>query len=341
MATIWIDIKNSHEPAFFKPFINKLQENYTIYVTALKYAEVVDLLNKHHIKNTPLGKHYNRNLSKKLFGYLSREFQLYFKVPQFDFSMHHMSPYCTHVTQLRRREDLCFTDNDIAGIVNKISYKYVSNLITPTAIPIESLIQQGAKEENIYQYNGFKEDVYVADFKPDPHFLENLPFDDFITIRPESLQAVYVPKGTKSIVPDLIKVFNKENINILFLPRYPEDKKYSTNSNVFIPESPLNGLDICWYSSAVLTGAGTFTREAACMGIPAVSFYPGKFLAVDKKMIEEKKIFHSRDVNEIVNNVLNSKKRKINLEKSKTVQKEVFNIVETIIEEIQSKKKSE
>ena len=44
------------------------------------------------------------------------------------------------------------------------------------------------------------------------------------------------------------------------------------NIKIFVPEGPLNGLDVC-YSDAVLTGAGTFAREAAILGTPAISFF--------------------------------------------------------------------
>ena len=49
----------------------------------------------------------------------------------------------------------------------------------------------------------------------------------------------------------------------------------------FHPEEPLNGLDVCYYSKSVLTGAGTFAREAA-FGYLAVSFSRRKTLTVDK-----------------------------------------------------------
>ena len=102
-----------------------------------------------------------------------------------------------------------------------------------------------------------------------------------------------------------------------------------------IPKKALNGLDLCWYSDAVLTGSGTFAREAACMGTPAVSFFPGKrLLSVDQELINEGKIFHSRDVDEIMEYISSQpkKNKKPNLEQSKKVKKEVVDITKEIIE---------
>ena len=104
-------------------------------------------------------------------------------------------------------------------------------------------------------------------------------------------------------------------------------------NNIFIPNKPLSGLDVCYYTKAMLTGAGTFAREAALLGTPAVSFFPGKiFLTVDKIMQDKGWEFKSRDVNEIYNYVINSKKRINQLEKSKIIKIEVMKIIDKIIE---------
>jgi predicted glycosyltransferase len=50
-------------------------------------------------------------------------------------------------------------------------------------------------------------------------------------------------------------------------------------------------------------------------------------------------MFHSRDPKEIVEYVLNSKKRKVDLSRSKKVQREVFDILKGILEEIEDRKK--
>jgi len=83
-------------------------------------------------------------------------------------------------------------------------------------------------------------------------------------------------------------------------------------------------LDACYYADAVLTGAGTLAREAACLGVPAFSFYAGKeLLAVDQKMIREGWMTFSRDPDTLIQAVKCSKRRDVNLSRSKAVQIEV------------------
>ena len=152
------------------------------------------------------------------------------------------------------------------------------------------------------------------------------------------MKASYVPEDSTTIVPELFKVFKHENI--LFLPRYKEEKKYAKgHENIFIPIEPLAGLDVCYYTKAMLTGAGTFAREAAILGTPAVSFFPGKtFLTVDKIMQEKGWEFKSRDPQEIYKYVQNSEKNENKLERSKTVQREIINKIEIIIMNILEEK---
>ena len=136
------------------------------------------------------------------------------------------------------------------------------------------MFKRYSKKVRVFKFDGFKEDIYVADYHPDPAFFENVPFKKFVAVRPEALKAEYVPKHAESIVPDILARLEDSGYNVLYLPRYEEDRTWGESyANIFIPQEPLNGLDVCYYAHAVLTGSGTFAREAAVMGIPAVCFF--------------------------------------------------------------------
>ena len=335
---VWIDIKNAHEPLFFKSFF-KYFENTDFYVTSREFAEISKLLQKFDISYELVGGRPEGNMIKRILGFWVRVLQLYFRIKNVDVSLSHSSVWAVYAASLRRKKSIVFTDNDINFQLNKRLLRYVDFLFTPDAISKELLVQHGARADSLYQFKGFKEDLYIADFSADPNFLDELPFSDFVTVRAESLQAMYVPKDTRTIVPELLRLFEKENINVLFLPRYETDKEYAKGlSNVYMPPAPLKGLDVCYYSRAILTGAGTFSREAACMGTPAVSFFPGeRLLAVDQKMVDDGWVFHTRDPKAIVEYVLSSKKREVDLDRSREVQKATFRILGDIFEEIEKK----
>ena len=82
----------------------------------------------------------------------------------------------------------------------------------------------------------------------------------------------------------------------------------------------------------MLTGAGTFSREAGSMGRTAVSFFAGeKLLSVDKHMFRKGLVFHSRNPRKIVDYILSRGDNAINLQRSKMVQKDLFSSLEKIL----------
>lgn len=137
-------------------------------------------------------------------------------------------------------------------------------------------------------------------------------------------------------MPQLFEVF--KDMNILFLPRYEEEKKYAEGyANVWYPNGPLSGLDVCYNTKAMLTGAGTFAREAALLGVPAVSFFPSPvFLSVDEAMQELGIEFKSRDPMAIREYVDTASRTEASTERSRKVQQEVFDIIDGIIKEMKS-----
>jgi hypothetical protein len=85
----------------------------------------------------------------------------------------------------------------------------------------------------------------------------------------------------------------------------------------------------------MLTGAGTFAREAALLGVPAISFFPSEiFLTVDVVMQEMGIEFKSRNPLEIKNYVDLSARKSASLERSRNVLNEVLQILDSICDEI-------
>ena len=334
MKTICYGINNSHEPNFFKPFLNFFsKQDYEQHIVAHNYIEVPKLVEKMGWPYKVLGKHYGGKKIDKFLGLLKNNYSYFKDVPYFDISITHGNPPIIHTSKIRSKLSITFTDNEINHLGHYTYFPFVDYLITPKSIPKKILVSQGAKESKILQYDGLKEDIYIADYEPNPNFLNSLPFEDFVTLRPEALKNIYISKSEKSIVPILLKLLNRKRINVLYLPRYDTDKAWSQGyDNVFTPKEPINGLDACYYSKAVLTGAGTFAREAACMGTPAVSFFPGKkLLAVDMTLISKSNMVHSRDPMFIIDYLIKSKRQNVGTSRAKSVKNEVLELVNSCV----------
>jgi len=327
---IWFDITNTPQVHFLlgiKNGLNKINNDFEFIYSCREFSETVKLLKQKIDKPyINIGGHYGKSKFKKALGIVSRFNQLILqKEINFDVSISCGSEAAILISKLRNKKSIAFGDNDTAP---QWTYsRFVDYAFFPNAIPKSILTKQGLNENKLYLYNGYKEDIYIADFNPDPEFLDKIPFKNYVLVRPENIMANYIRKNNiKSIVPELLKKLVDKGINILYLPRYNIDFKYADNiKNIFIPDKPLNGLDACYYADAVLTGAGTFAREASCLGVPSVSFYAGqKLLAVDQKLIKEKKMFFSREPKEIIDYIIKSDRNVFDLNRSKEVKKEVI-----------------
>lgn len=327
---IWIDITNTPHVNVLMPIIRHLEKKHELIITARNFSETLPLLAQNNIKPIVLGEYKGKSRINKAIGLAQRISSMAFKIPKFDISISLGGNYTATISKFRRKPSIVFSDNDIS--FKTPAYKFGTYFIFPDYFNTSNLNEKyGVKETQIKKFNGFKEDIYIADYTPNPDFLKELPFEEFITIRPENLKASYVPSDSVTIVPQLFETFKNENI--LFLPRYEEEKQYSKGiKNIFIPDKPLPGLDVCHYTKVMLTGAGTFAREAALLGTPAVSFFPGNvFLTVDSIMQEKGWEFKSRNVKEIYRYVMSAKKRANSISRSKEVQEEVISIIDNII----------
>ena len=332
---IWIDVTNTPHVNVLMPIIRHLEKNgHELIITARDFSETVPMLEKNGINPVVFGGHKGKSRLKKALGLFGRMNAMLFKVPKFDLAFSLGGNYTSFLAWLRRKKSVVFSDNDIS--FKFFSFAMGDYFLFPSYFKYDKIQKKyHLKDSQIKLFHGFKEDIYIADYQPDEHFLEQLPFKEFITIRPENLKASYVPKDSTTIVPQLFEVFKDENV--LFLPRYEEEKRYAEGySNVWYPPGPLSGLDVCYYTKAMLTGAGTFAREAALLGVPAVSFFPSTvFLTVDEVMQEMGIEFKSRDPQAIRDYVENHAQRGTSSqERSKKVLKEVLDLFDGIIGEV-------
>lgn len=337
-SKLWIDLINPSDVLFFRSLLLDLNK-YDIFVSLRDRAETIDLARSFDINGKIIGADYQEKF-KKLLSVAYRTIQLQRQINKFDYALSFEDGMSVTVSRLRKKKSLLFCDNDLKFLQKKSFFQdvemkiksFADYIIVPEAC--SETFSNHLKKGKIVSYPGFKEDVYIADFMPDPDFVAKIPFQDYIVVRPEALGSFYV-KETKSIVPELIKAFNEKHINIVYLPRDKEDIAYVKKFNVHIPRTVLNGLDLCYHAKAVLTGSGTLAREAACIGKTAISFFPSKtLLSVDQQLVNENKILHSRNVEEILNYVIlkKEKKQKLKLEKCMKVKNNVLDIIKDCLD---------
>ncbi|MBO3798456.1 MAG: DUF354 domain-containing protein [Candidatus Brockarchaeota archaeon] len=319
-----------------KSFLKEFKQ-YSIYITGFKRGETVELMDLFGFKGEILGKDRYNPLLKSL-SFVFRTFQLIYKAPDAKVFLSFGSTIPPSA-KMKKMKTILMHDNDLMFIGEKPFFQKIKNFLQKMAdyVLIPEVAQEPFKKYfgEVIPYPGYKEHIYIADFQPNPNFLGLLPFKDYIVVRPESLSSLYVLEKY-SIVPEILKGFERESINVVYLPRNREERVLAEGfKNVFTPHKALDGLNLVYYSKATLTGSGTMAREAAVLGVPAVSFFPKEtLLSVDKDLVEKQKIFHSRNPEEIVGYVKNSwnKRAMPDLEKAREVRRYVISFVKKVIE---------
>jgi len=293
---IWIDIDNSPHVNFVSPLIHRLRKDgHEVILTTRRVFETAEMCDKYGLNAKVIGKHMGKNRLLKVSGYVYRLVVLYLWLPRFDVAFSLGGNTTSIVSSLRRNsKSISFSDNDIS--YKGVAFKLSNYFIVPKTFNIPE--NKNLKDKFI-RFNGYKEEVYL-DYLLSVSDSVEMPFEDYYVLRAENLKANYVPLDSVTIVPELLGRLKKENI--VFLPRYDSDKEYVQGyDNVFVPKGPVNGVRLVANSKGVLTGAGTLAREAAMLGVPSVSFFPGtKLLSVDKNLFDEGRLFHSRDPEKIV-----------------------------------------
>ena len=344
--TIWFDITNVPHVNFLLPIVRKFEGGFDIIYSLRDFAETKSLFEKRIGKEyIEVGQHKGGSKLRKILGVVERIVLLNKQIPHFDVKISCGGDASSIIAKLRGKMSVTFDDNEKAPNWRYAPFSDLAFL--PKVVSQQKLRKQFFKK-NLYQYNGYKEDFYLANYEPNPAFLEQLPFEHYVVVRPENIKANYV-EGRQSIVPELLKELDAAGYNILFLPRYESDHDYAQGiKNIYIPKEAVNGLDACYYADAILTGAGTMAREAACLGVPSVSFFAGAhLLAVDQSMVDAGKMFYSRDVKQIMqfldksrNSFFTSRGGGIaGLERCKQVQQEILDVLDKKIREYLSKQK--
>lgn len=338
--TIWFDITNVPHVNFLLPIIRKYEGEFEMVFSLRDFAETKGLFEK--CIGRPYieaGQHQGGNKIKKLIGLLKRIIALQKQIPYFDIKISVGGDSSSPVAWWRQKMAVTFDDNETSP--NWMYAPFTDLAFWPKVIDTKRLNKQYFNK-NLYQYNGYKEDFYLADYRPDPTFLNKLPFEHYVVVRPENIKASYV-EGRQSIVPELLKALDAQGYNILFLPRYESDRDYAKDiKNIYIPTEAVNGMDACYYADAILTGAGTMAREAACLGVPSVSFFAGAhLLTVDQSLVDAGKMFYSRDVQQIMQYLETAKGNFYaergggiaGLERCKKVQQEILDVLDLRIRE--------
>jgi len=287
--TIWIDLDNSPHVPFFAPIIKELESRgFSVRLTARDAFQVKELIELFGFDCKCVGHHYGKHTLLKLLGVVIRALQLVPFVARNrpDLAVAHGSRAQLTVATALRIPTLSIGD-----------YEHATGwaIIHPSWVLVPEVIHDGIWEpkDRMLSYLGIKEDVYVPAFKPDIAIRRQLSLKDddiVVTVRPPASEAHYHnPLSDELFDATLNFLSQNPRVKIVLLPRnhrqsesiekaWPE---LFAKGRMIIPPQVVDGLNLIWFSDAVISGGGTMNREAAALGVPVYSIFRGKTGAVD------------------------------------------------------------
>lgn len=294
---LWIDLDNSPHVPLFAPLIRYLtaEAGWPVRVTARNFAQTLDLVEQLGVDAIPVGEHAGRSKVKKVLNLPVRTAQLLSAVRDFrpEIALSHGSRTGTLAARMLGIPSIVMFDYEWTEM--SIFKRFASVLVCPRAIDERRLAEAGIPLEKVEWYDGFKEDLYLPEFRPDPGFRSSLGVsaeDLLVTIRPPGIIGNYHDPRSEAICRRLIEVAASESGRLLvILPKTRLERELVEASipagapaRVLIPERALPGLQLLHASDLAISGGGTMNREAALLGVPAHSMFTGRRAAIDEEL---------------------------------------------------------
>jgi predicted glycosyltransferase len=295
---IWIDLANSPHVPFFRALIPEfVARGHQVEISARDFAQTVELATKAGMLPHVIGGHGGAKLTGKAGNLIGRAAALrkWARDRGFDLAVSHNSYAQISAAAALGIRSVTLMDYEHQP-ANHLAFRLASKVIVPRAFPSAELKKYGASMRKVARYEGFKEDVYLAGFTPDPSFatvLRKLGItaeDVLIVARPPAREALYHRFENELFDELLTHLASQPRAKLILLPRTDAQRaEYETRKvpNVVMPREALDGANLVAAADLVVSAGGTMNREAAALGVPAASIYAGKWAAIDEQLVAE------------------------------------------------------
>jgi predicted glycosyltransferase len=320
---IWIDMGNTPHVVFFAPIIKQLEaQGHTVVITLRDFAQTLSVAKKFAIEGPVIGGHGGGSKLGKILNLAERMLQLrkFAKGQGFDLAISHNSYH--QIVAARSLGIKTVTLMDYEGQpANHLAFRAAHKVIVPESFPEDALKKFGAKPAKTYRYEGFKEQVYLGQFKLTPNFADELASACglpsakafagrvVVTVRTPPALAAY-HQFENDIFPAILDKLNlAEGVLVIALPRTEEQKAQvlAEYPNLIVPKQAVDGRDLCAFSDMVISAGGTMNREAALLGTPVWSTFAGEQPAVDKVLQKMGVMKQLKTLNDVKRLPLNKK----------------------------------
>lgn len=295
---IWIDLANSPHVLFFAPLMDEMeQRGHSVFVTARHLAQTTELAELYGIEAQVIGAHGGYGTGSKVTSNLKRALALRRAVhsESIDLAVGHNSYSQAVGARVSGIPLVTIMDYEHTP-ANHISFRLASRVILPEAIEWDMVRKYGVTSRKYVGYPGFKEQVYLDDFRPDPKVMQRLGPEELsgtslvvVVARPPADFAVYHRFANPIFLEWLRGAASDPSVRIIVLPRNDAQRSEIAElglRSVILPDNAVQGPSLIHAADLVVSAGGTMNREAAVLGIPAYSLFRGRPAGVDRALEE-------------------------------------------------------
>ncbi len=299
----WIDVASLPHVHFFRALIKRLEKSGNdVLVTSRQFGIMNDILEKNNIQYTSVGSHGGKDLESKLIHSSERIIQLtkLLSKEKPDLAISKHSIECARVSFGLGIPSVMVIDHETAAKQSRLTTPITDVIVSPKATDMNKMKKYGAKK--IMEFYGVCETSHFFDFKPTRDVLDVLGIESgkVIIARTEPLlashnfhkSALYATlEGVKKNYPDS---------NIVFIPRGKVDAEQFSKLDVIIPKKYIDTLSLYNFADIMIGAGSCMNREACVGGCPTISLCPDNLPGVDKLLVKEGIMNHTKDTKRAV-----------------------------------------
>jgi predicted glycosyltransferase len=292
---VWIDMTASAHPLVFRPLIALLRaRGDEVEISARDYAQTLQLLELHGLEaDAVIGHHAGRSRLHKGTAMWSRlrGLRRWARGRGFDVALAHGSHELTMTAKRLGIPSATTFDYEWAWLQHQLGCRAATRVVVPDTIPADRLARYGAVPPKLVQYEGLKEEYYLADFEPDEAVLEPLGSDRrrvLVVLRPPPDVSLYHRHSNPLFPQTLDHVGRRDDVHAVVLPRTEEQREFVRKldlPSVIVPERAVDAQSLIAFADLVVSAGGTMNREAAALGVPVYTTYGGQLGGVDEALI--------------------------------------------------------
>jgi uncharacterized protein len=289
---VWLDLSNSPHVPLLAPVVERLEtDGHDVLLTARDHAQTAELARSRWPDVLVVGDQSPSALAAKGFGIARRaeELRRFARRTRPDVALSHGS--YAQLLAARAADVPAATMMDYEHQpANHLSFRLARRVIVPSVFPRDALRRFGASPKKVVRYDGFKEELYLADFRPDLSVLDDLALDServIAVFRPPPDGALYHRMANERFDEVLRLALEREDVQVVLLARTAEQRKrYAVSSERgCVPAQAINASSLIALADLTIGAGGTMNRESALLGTPTYTVFGGRMGAVDAALM--------------------------------------------------------